>query len=64
MKIYLATWLFDKTLGDSCTKLEANRRLLSYHFLAQGRFTTKQIKQYCETGRLDPRKKKRDFKEE
>ena len=59
MKIYFATWLFDKTLGQSLTKLNARSRLLSYHFLIEGQFSSKQVREFCQTGNLDPTKKKR-----
>lgn len=57
MKIYLATWLFDKTLGVSLTRKKANNRLMSYHFIKEGKTTNEQLTQYCETGRLNPAKK-------
>lgn len=59
MKIYFATWLFDKTLGQSLTKLNGKSRLLSYHFLCEGSFSSEQIRTFCQTGNLDPAKKKR-----
>lgn len=59
MKIYLATWLFDKTLGRSCTKLKANKRLLSYYFLIEGKITDEELKKYIKTGRLNPNKKRK-----
>jgi len=57
MKIYFASWLFDKTLGNSLTKKKANTRLLSYHFIKEGETTKEQLQQYCKTGRLNPSKK-------
>ncbi|HSH25607.1 MAG TPA: hypothetical protein VLA13_08740 [Massilibacterium sp.] len=59
MKVYFATWLFDKTLGQSLTKLNGKSRLLSYHFLCEGNFSSQQIKEFCVTGKLDPTKKKK-----
>jgi len=58
MKIYMATWLFDRTLGTSLTKKKGSKRLLSYHFIVEQGISTEQINQYCRTGRLDPRKTK------
>lgn len=57
MKVFFATWLFDKTLGDSLTKKKAKSRLASYHFIAQAKVTDDQMKKYVETGRFNPTKK-------
>lgn len=57
MKIYFASWLFDKSLGQSLTKKRANVRLLSYYFIKEGKITNDQLNQYCTTGRLNPSKK-------
>jgi hypothetical protein len=57
MRIYLATWLFDKTLGRSLTKKKASNRLLSYHFLTQQEITNEQLSKYCTSGRLNTSKK-------
>jgi len=47
MKIYLATWLLEKSQGDSLTKAKSKNRLLSY-------FHTKekedQFQNYIKTG--------------
>jgi hypothetical protein len=59
MKIYLATWLFDKTLGRSLTKQKASKRLLSYFFIKQGATSSEQFRKYIRTGRLDPAKDKK-----
>ena len=58
MKIYFATWLFDKTLGESMTNQNAFRRLLSYHFIREGQTTNNQLSKYCQTGKLNPSKQK------
>lgn len=58
MKIYMATWLTDRTLGRSLTKKRANNRLLSFHFLREQEITFEQLRQYIRTGRVDPRKTK------
>lgn len=55
----MATWLFDKTLGISLTKKRSNSRLLSYHFLKEQEISSVELKQYIETGRLNPVKSKR-----
>lgn len=53
MKIYLSTWLFEKSQGESLTKTEKKERLLSY-------FHTKEkeadMQYYCETGRIKDEK--------
>ena len=56
MEIHLATWLFDRTLGNALTKKGASKRLLSYYFLDQGDVTKRQLKEYIRTGKLDSRK--------
>jgi len=58
MKIYMATWLMEKSQGIALTKKNSSKRLLSYHFLVEQGISTEQINQYCRTGRLDPRKTK------
>lgn len=58
MKIYLATWLTDRSLGKSLTKKDGNTRLLSYHFLLEQGISTGLLKEYLETGECDPRKSK------
>jgi len=58
MKIIFATWLYDRTLGSSLTKVKAENRLLSYHFLCDQEITLEQLKEYVITGELDTRKKK------
>jgi len=57
MKIYMATWLTDRSLGRSLTKKKANRRLVSFYFLKEQEITKVLLTQYCITGRCDPRKK-------
>ena len=58
MKIILATWLADRSLGRSLTKKGARKRLLSYHFLQEQRVTSEQLEQYVKTGETDTRKNK------
>lgn len=58
MKVYFASWLFDKTLGESLTKKSITSRLLSYHFLKEQGITVEQLKGYCQTGKHDTRKRK------
>lgn len=58
MKIYLAAWLTDRSLGVSLTKKKAPRRLLSYHFLRENDEPGKLLQEYVKTGRCDPRKEK------
>ena len=55
MRIYLAVWLFDVTLGRSLTSKGANRRLLSYHFIREQGVLNSQFRRYVRTGRLDTR---------
>jgi len=55
MKIYLATWLFDKTLGWSLTKKRGNTRLVSYHFLKEQGIDSEQLETYCKKGKLNSR---------
>jgi hypothetical protein len=56
MKVYFATWLFDKTLGWSMTKKRGNRRLLSYHFLREQGIDSSQLHTYCKRGKLNKKK--------
>lgn len=56
MKIYMATWLYDRSLGRTSTKLRSRRRLLSYYFLRDQGITNDQLNTYCMSGRLDTRK--------
>lgn len=58
MKIYMATWLFDRSLGKSLTKKRANVRLISYYFLREQEIDKESLELYCSTGRLDTRKNK------
>jgi len=58
MKIYMATWLTDRTLGRSLTKKKANTRLISFHFLREQGISPDQLRTYINTGRVDPRKNK------
>lgn len=60
MKIYMAAWLSDRSLGKSLTKKRGNRRLLSFFFLTDQGISQDQFIQYIETGRLDPRKNKEE----
>lgn len=60
MRIYLSTWLTDRSLGSSLTKKKAPYRLLSYYFLLEQKITSALLKQYCQTGRCDPRKNKEE----
>lgn len=56
MKIYLSTWLFDQTLGESLTKHDFSKRLLSYHFIKQAKVSNSQVDEYCTTGKLKVKK--------
>lgn len=58
MKIYLATWLGDRSLGKSLTKKGGSRRLVSYHFILDQGVSTKHLRKYIKTGKADIRKKK------
>lgn len=53
MKIYLATWLAEKSQGDALTKMGAWTRLLSFHFIRQQDVSDVGIKTYYKTGQLD-----------
>jgi hypothetical protein len=53
MKIYLATWLVDPTLGRSLTKKRANTRLVSFFFIKQQKTSNAALQQYSETGRCN-----------
>jgi hypothetical protein len=61
--IYFATWLADKSLGDSLTKKKGNNRLMSYHFLREqltdkeGTFHAEKLEHYCRFGRVNLAKK-------
>ena len=57
MKIYLATWMVDPTLGVGLTKHEARRRLLSFYYIITQGVTKEDFQQYCETGLSKERKK-------
>lgn len=59
MKIYLATWLFDKSLGESLTKKRARQRLLSYFFITADRTTKEELVQYIEQGFVNSKRKKK-----
>jgi hypothetical protein len=50
MKIVFATWLVDKSLGDSLTKNSAANRLVSYHFIVEQKVTKKILKNYIKKG--------------
>ena len=58
MRVFLATWLTDHSLGQSLTKNGAAGRLLSYHFLREQKVTDKQLQIYIRKGNVDIRKKK------
>jgi len=58
MHIFMATWLYDKSLGRTLTKKDVRKRLLSFHFLREQGVTKAILKQYCDTGRYTPNKKK------
>ena len=58
MKVYLATWLGDRSLGKSLTRNNAKRRLLSYHFLKDQGAQQKEFNKYIHTGKCDIRKTK------
>lgn len=58
MKIYLATWLTDRSLGESLNKTGGSKRLASFHFVKDSKITNEQFKEYCETGECDLRKTK------
>lgn len=49
MKIYLATWLLEKSQGDSLTKIEANKRLISFYH-SKGK-EKEGFKRYAKTGK-------------
>ena len=59
MRIYFATWLFEKSHGKSCTKQKANNRLLSYFFLNQGEISKIQLENYVKRGRLNINKRRK-----
>jgi len=59
MEIHFATWLFDRYLGKALTKCDGKHRLLSYYFIEQGGVSSKQLKEYVKTGRVDMRKTKK-----
>ena len=52
MKIYFATWLYEPAQGAALTRKRAGSRLLSFHFLKKQGIKPKQLKKYCETGKL------------
>ena len=58
MKIYLATWLSDRSLGKSLTKRRASRRLLSFFFIRYQEISDELFNQYVDVGQCDPRKGK------
>jgi len=62
MRIFMAAWLTDRSLGSSLTKKRASRRLLSYHFLKEQEITQELFTQYIQTGRCDPRVRKEEQK--
>lgn len=56
LRIYLATWLNDPTMGPSLTKKGARYRLLSFFFLKELKITSQEVKEYLRTGICDIRK--------
>lgn len=48
MKVYLATWLFEKTQGEALTNKKNKNRLLSYFHTKQKK---EHFKKYVKTGR-------------
>jgi hypothetical protein len=58
MKIYLSTWLTDRSLGNSMTKKKGSRRLLSYFFLKEQKISQELFSNYITFGRCDPRQEK------
>lgn len=59
MKVYFATWLTDRTLGQSLTKKGGNCRLLSYYFIREQETPPKQFERYVRRGICDIRKNKK-----
>jgi hypothetical protein len=59
MKIYLSTWLTDRSLGETLTKKNAPNRLVSFYFLVEQKVTTKMLKIYRRTGICDMRQFKK-----
>jgi hypothetical protein len=59
MKIYPVTWLGEKSQGETLTKTGAKNRLVSFHFLQEQGMTQEHLKEYIETGTVDPKKYKR-----
>jgi len=51
MKVYFATWLYDKSLGVSMKKHGVETQLISYHFLTDQKITKNQLSRYVRTGR-------------
>lgn len=58
MKIYLSTWLTDRSLGDSLTKKRTRNRLLSFYFLLEQKISSSLLVEYVQRGRCDPRQSK------
>lgn len=58
MKIYFATWLTDRSLGETATKMRAFNRLVSFFFLKSQQIENNSFEEYQKTGMFDPRKKK------
>ena len=50
MRIYLATWLFESSQGESLTKIKKRTRLISYYHTASKK---ELFKHYVETGLND-----------
>jgi len=57
MNIIFATWLYDRSLGKSLTKLQERDRLVSYYFLQDQGILDWHLEKYIFTGRFDPTKK-------
>ena len=58
MNVIFATWLYDRSLGRSLTKLGERDRLVSYYFLQDQGIEDWHLEKYIRTGRFDPTKKK------
>lgn len=58
MKVYLSTWISDRSLGKSLTRKGAKHRLLSYYFLFEAKISKELIFKYVRKGKCDPRKSK------
>ena len=50
MKIYLATWLVETSQGNTLTKMNQKKRLVSYYLLTDQKITKTNFRNYIETG--------------